>query len=60
MLDAGGSAVAIDVAEQIMAQLTWEVEQTGYKVGPVITPGTEVWDLDVRCAASRLDRSGTV
>jgi hypothetical protein len=53
MLDAGGSAVAIDVAEQIMAQLTWEVEQTGYKVGPVITPGTEVWDLDVRCAASR-------
>ena len=46
MLDAGGSAVAINVAEQIMAQLTWEVEQTGYKVGPVITPGTEVWDLD--------------
>jgi hypothetical protein len=41
MLDAGGSAVAINVAEQIMAQLTWESEQAGYKIGSVITPGTE-------------------
>jgi hypothetical protein len=46
VLDAGGSAVAMNVAEQITAQLTWEVEQAGYKVGPVITPGTEVWDLE--------------
>jgi hypothetical protein len=46
VLDAGGSAVAINAAEQMQAQLMWEVEQAGYKVGPPVTPGTELWDLE--------------
>lgn len=46
VLDAGGSAVAINAAEQMQAQLMWEVEQAGYKVGPTITPGTEPWDIE--------------
>ncbi|MBP38131.1 MAG: hypothetical protein CL726_02290 [Chloroflexi bacterium] len=46
VLDAGGSAVAINAAEQMQAQIMWEVEQAGYKVGPPITPGTEPWDLE--------------
>lgn len=46
VLDAGGSAVAMNAAEQIQAQLMYKVEQAGYKVGPPITPGTEAWDLE--------------
>jgi hypothetical protein len=46
VLDAGGSAVAMNAAEQMQAQLMWEVEQAGYKVGPTITPGTEPWDIE--------------
>ncbi len=46
VLDASGSAVAINAAEQMQAQLMWEVEQAGYKVGPPITPGTEPWDIE--------------
>jgi hypothetical protein len=46
VLDAGGSAVAINAAEQMQAQLMWELEEAGYKVGPPVTPGTEPWDLD--------------
>jgi hypothetical protein len=46
VLDAGGSAIAINAAEQMQAQLMWEVEQAGYKVGPTITPGTEPWDIE--------------
>jgi hypothetical protein len=30
----------------MQAQLRWEVEQAGYKVGPPVTPGTELWDLE--------------
>lgn len=46
VLDAGGSAVAMNAAEQIQAQLMWELEQAGYKVGPPVTPGTEPWDIE--------------
>jgi hypothetical protein len=46
VLDAGGSAVAMNAAEQMQAQLMWEIEQAGYKVGPPITPGTEPWDIE--------------
>lgn len=46
VLDAGGSAVSMNATEQIQAQLMWEVEQAGYKVGPPATPGTEIWELD--------------
>ena len=46
VLDAAGSAVAINAAEQMQAQLMWELEQAGYKVGPTITPGTEPWDIE--------------
>ncbi|MDP6667838.1 MAG: hypothetical protein QF357_10650 [Dehalococcoidia bacterium] len=46
VLDAGGSAVSMNATEQVQALLMWEVEQAGYKVGPPITPGTEVWELE--------------
>lgn len=46
VLDAGGSAVAMNAAEQMQAQLMWELERAGYRVGPPVTPGTESWDLE--------------
>jgi len=46
ILDAGGSAVAMNAAGQVQAQLMWELEQAGYKVGPPVTPGTEPWDIE--------------
>lgn len=46
VLDAGGSAVCMNATEQMQAQLMWEVEQAGYKVGPPVTPGNETWDLE--------------
>lgn len=45
VLDAGGSAVAINAAEQMQAQIAWELGEAGYKIGPPITPGTEPWDM---------------
>lgn len=46
VLDAAGTAIAINAFEQTLAQLTWELQQREIKVGPAISPGTETWSME--------------
>ncbi len=46
VLDAAGTAIAINALEQTLAQLTWELKQREIKVGPAIAPGTETWSME--------------
>lgn len=46
VLDAAGTAIAINAFEQTLAQLTWELQQQSIKVGPAIGPGTEAWSME--------------
>ena len=36
----------MNATEQMQAQLAWELEEAGFKVGPPIAPGTEPWDIE--------------
>lgn len=46
VLDAAGTAIAINAFEQTLAQLTWNLQQRDIKVGPAISPGTETWSME--------------
>ena len=46
VLDAAGTAIALNAVEQTLAMLTWELNEAGFKVGPSVAPGTEVWSME--------------